>query len=144
MYGQTVDVTFSIDSVAPTAWYFTTTNTTTMTTNDQQISAFRRRFDNKDSTISYARRVLEAVQMDSITAERNLIAADSARHRIGRAIYGWDTSFSGARSLMAPPPAELWPDPVDYVPISKDAKKPAKKKAATKPKTRVKNANSNK
>lgn len=100
---QTTDITYSIDSVAAAEWYFSTTNTVTLSSGDKSIQGYRRFFDNKDSVLAYANRQIEAVKIDSALARRSLLAADSSKHRIGRAIYGWDNTFSGARTTIGPP-----------------------------------------
>lgn len=108
-YAQTTDITFSIDSVDTDRWYFTTTNTTTLDGGDKSIQGYQRFFDKKDSVLAYADRVLLAVKVDSSLATKNLVLADSAKYRIGRAIFEWNNSFSGPKSALRPPTTKTEP-----------------------------------
>lgn len=100
---QSTDITFSIDSTGAASWYFTTTNTTTLSSGDQSVQGYRRFFDNKDSALSYANRVLAAVRVDSVRAKESLVLADSAKYRVGRAIFQWQPLFTGPKSAAKPP-----------------------------------------
>lgn len=127
---QTTDVTFSIDSTGASSWHFTTTNTTTLSSGDQSVQGYRRFFDNKDSVLSYANRVLAAVRVDSVRAKESLVLADSAKYRVGRAIFQWHPLFTGPKSAAKPPSVQ-----------SQQTK--ATQTKATKPRTkRVKNLKS--
>src|SRR5690606_3785928 len=99
---QTTDVTFSIDSTGEASWYFTTTNTTTLSNSDQSVQGYRSFFDNKDSALASANRVLFAIKADSGQAKQNLALADSSKIRVGRAIYQHDNSFSGPKTASRP------------------------------------------
>src|SRR5690606_27994688 len=69
---------------------------------DQSVQGYRRCFDNRDSVLACASRVLVAIKADSVQAKQNLALADSSMIRVGKPISLHATSVSGLKTASRP------------------------------------------